>query len=419
MDTEIYPIRQDFSDLHTPTISASSDGGSADWRQAWQRDERGQVVSNLANAAHALRTAPELGGLVAFDEMDRRTVLRRAVPGSHGATVAAPRPLADADVSAVQEWLQRQGLRRLGREIAAQAVDMVAREASYHPVKQYLTGLRWDGTQRVAGWLTTYLGAAQSPYTSAIGRMFLIAAVARIMRPGCKSDYMMVLEGSQGARKSAACAILGGEWFSDSLPDVSGGKDVAVHLNGKWLIEVAEMSALSKAETHSLKAFITRDTERYRPPYGREEIVAPRQCVFIGTTNKTTYLRDETGGRRFWPVAVGKIDTNALTRDRNQLFAEAMAAFKSGECWWPDGDFERMHIAPEQDSRFEEDAWQSLAAAWLRGRCRCTIAELASEAVFVPTGRIGNADTRRLVAILERLGWEQKRSSGARWWVPK
>jgi hypothetical protein len=424
------------------------EGGRASWRTLMLCDDQGEPMPVLASAATALREAPELAGAFAYDEMLRHALVIRTLPDSRTPPVTEPRPAQDSDVAATQEWLQRHGLERLGKDVVHQAVDLVAREHAFHPVRDYLEALRWDRVPRIKTWLSSYLGADPTPYTGAIGRWFLIGMAARIMRPGCKCDYMMVLEGPQGARKSAACAILGGRWFSDNLPDVTGGKDVAAHLNGKWLIEVAEMSALSKAEAHALKAFITRDTERYRPPYGREEIIAPRQCVFIGTTNKAAYLRDETGGRRFWPVRVGKIDTESLTRDRDQLFAEAMVEFLKGERWWPDDEFERTHIAPEQEARYEADPWEGTVAGWLaarvaeaaeaaklaRGRTwtpeakavaegaekanRVTTLRTARESLFIETPRLGTTETRRIVAIMERLGWERKRDADGRWWEP-
>lgn len=243
--------------------------------------------------------------------------------------------------------------------------------------------------------------------------------VARILDPGCKADHMLVLEGSQGTLKSTACQILADRWFSDALPDV-GHKDASQHLRGKWLIEAAEMHALSKAETALLKAFLTRRIERYRPPYGRLEVIEPRQCVFIGSTNKEAYLRDETGGRRFWPVRCGYVDIEALKRDRDQLFAEAMAAYRNGEPWWPDKDFERLHIAPQQDRRFEADAWEEAVSNWLANRDDATVAEVASGALHIMKDRLGTAEQRRIAAILERLGWERgKRVGGRRPWVKR
>ena len=387
------------------------------WQDFLQLDDRGQSIPNLANALTALRKAPEMAGVVAYDDMLRHTILLRTVPASR-AGQSTPRPIEDSDVAAIQEWLQRHGLRRLGKEVAAQAVDLVAREARFHPVRDYLNGLRWDGVPRISTWLSYHLGADPTPYTAAIGRWVLIAAVARIMRPGCKADYMVVLEGEQGARKSTACAILGGKWFSDSLPDVTTGKDVAVHLNGKWLIEVAEMSALGKAEAAALKAFITRNTERYRPPYGREEVIAPRQCLFIGTTNKSMYLRDETGGRRFWPVKVGTIDTNALRHDRDQLFAEALVAFEGGEHWWPDGDFEVEHIRPEQEARFEAAPWEDAIRTFLEPRHRVTVPEIARDCLGTELTRQDVRDSRRITAVLERAGWAAQRNREGRFWQP-
>lgn len=379
------------------------------WKDGWQTNDDGKPISNLANALHALRNSPDLAELFSRDEMLRADMMMSPTL----------RPVRDHDVTAVQEGLQRAGLTRLSKDTMHQAVQRRASEREFHPVRDYLDGLRWDGTKRLDRWLSYYLGAVHTPYTAGIGRMFMIAMVARVMRPGCKADYMLVLEGPQGARKSTACGILAGAWFSDSLPDLrSGGKDVAQHLNGKWLIEVAEMSALDKAEAAALKAFITRTTERYRPSFGRAEVIEPRQCVFIGTTNKQSYLRDETGGRRFWPVIVTVIDTDALILDRDQLFAEAVVAFHAGEKWWPDQQFEAQHIKPEQDARYEADAWEQAVADYVKDKEKVTVLEVAVHGLGFDKPKLGTADQRRIGAALERVGWERgARSNGVRWFT--
>jgi predicted P-loop ATPase len=391
------------------------------WLDHCQTNEDGDPIANLANVMLALRDDPTVSGLFSYDEMLRAPVLLYPIPARIVAEENPDfraRPVRDTDVTALQEWLQIAGLVRVSKDTVHQAVDLRAMERAFHPVRGYLDGLKWDGVSRLQSWLHTYLGAEATDYHNGIGRMFFIAMVARIYEPGCKADYMVCLEGPQGARKSTACSILGGDWFSDSLPDIRSGKDVPQHLNGKWLIEVAELSALDKAEAAALKAFITRPDERYRPSYGRKEVHEPRQCVFIGTTNKAAYLRDETGGRRFWPVKVGIINTTKLAADRDQLFAEAVYLYRKEVKWWPTQAFEAEHIAPQQEARYEADAWEDKIAEYLGASEKTTILAVARSALFIDLPKIGTAEQRRIAAALERLGWRRaaRGNNGERLW---
>lgn len=388
------------------------------WLLQCQTSLQGNPRANLFNAMLALRNDEALARSFAFDEMTREVLLVAPIPGAPATPL--PHPVRDEDVSLVQEFLQLAGLETIPKDIVHQAVDLRAIECAFHPIRDYLASLQWDGHPRLKTWVADYLGAVNNAYNSAIGEMFLTSMVARIHRPGCKVDYMPIFEGPQGSFKSSVCAVMGGQWFSDSLPDLRhAGKDVAQHLRGKWLIEIAELASLDKAEAAALKAFVTRTEERYRPPYGRKEVLEPRQCVFIGTTNDKTYLRDATGGRRFWPIATGKILIDELARDRDQLFAEAVRQFHAGAKWWPDRDFEAETIAPEQEASYESDAWEQAIAGFLDGKNRTTIFDVATLALGFSTDRIGTADQRRIAAALQRLEWGRgaRGARGERYWA--
>lgn len=401
---------------------AAQENASGNWLYRCQCNDKGEPLGNLANAVLAIRSEPDLADAVSYDEMLCEVILTQPMPGAHHDTSKdfESRPIQDVDVSRMQEYLQLNGLPRLSKDVTHQATDLVAADHGFHPVRQYLESLVWDGKARARSWLSTYLGSAATPYTSAIGAMFLVAMISRVMEPGSKADYMLVLEGPQGAMKSAACRVLGGTWYSDNLPDIMSGKDVQQHLTGKWLIELSELSALGKAEDNALKSFISRQVERYRPPYGKREVSRPRQCVFIGTTNKKAYLRDETGGRRYWPVAVGAIDLAALERDRDQIFAEALQLYRAGEPSWPDRDFEREHIRPEQEERFEIDAWEEAITTYLASRYDVTISEVAREALHIEPQRFDRNTQLRISAIMSRLDWVSagKVVAGRRPWKP-
>jgi predicted P-loop ATPase len=386
------------------------------WLSHCLKDAYGRPIPNLANAYTALQHDPSMRDALAYDQMLCTVMLLHQV-GAPLSGELEPRPLTDKDVGDIQKWMQHAGLERISRESVHTAVDCYARDHAYHPVLDYLESLRWDGQPRVSTWLPTYLGAEPTPYTDAIGEMFLIAMVARIFEPGCKADHMPVLEGPQGTLKSTACSILADRWFSDALPDITSGKDASQHLRGKWLIEVAEMHALGRAEASLLKSFISRRVEVYRPSYGRIEVHEPRQCVFVGTSNHNNYLRDPTGGRRFWPTRCGLINVEALATDRDQLFAEAVHLYRFGTPWWPDRAFEIEHIMPQQAERYEGDAWEEHIANHLATVSKTTIGAVAA-ALGLRTERLGTADQRRIAAVLIDLGWHRgpRGHGGIRHW---
>jgi putative DNA primase/helicase len=271
----------------------------------------------------------------------------------------------------------------------------------------------------------------------------MISAVARIMRPGAKVDHMLILEGPQGAKKSSALKVLAGEpWFTGELAEI-GSKDAAQQMRGIWIIEIAELDAISRAEVSRIKAFLTRTTDRYRPPYERYVIEVPRQCVFAGSVNPDTYLRDETGNRRFWPLRCGSIDLNALRRDRDQLWAEAVARYREGAIWWLDEPELIASAKAEQDQRYQADAWDSRIDRWLTFERRrinhgyagyedwrdgevertsplsdVSVGEILEGALGIEPARWTKADQMRVGAYLKIRRWKryQARRDSVREW---
>jgi len=386
------------------------------WQDQCLKNDKGKIIANHANVMIALRRDPALRDVYGYDEMARTAVMTHEI----GRIDSAERWLTDKDVHDLQEWLQRNGFPHVGMEIVRNAATTRAHENTFHPVKDYLRSLIWDGVERLGVWMASYLGAELNQYNAHIGRMFLLSMVARIADAGCQADHMMVLEGPQGILKSSACGVLGGRWFSDGLPDITSGRDASAHLRDKWLVEVSEMHAMNRAEAALLKSFISRRTERYRPAYGRNEVNEPRQCVFVGTTNMEQYLKDPTGGRRFWPVrtgVTGRINLDLLGEYRDQLFAEAVEKYRVGDPWWPDQQFESELIKPEQGARYTGDIWEDRIDQFLRGKSRVTVAEIAKDGLFIVDAQMRQEHALRIGAILRDMGWVPRRTGRTRYWV--
>jgi predicted P-loop ATPase len=382
-------------------------------------NEKGRPVPNYFNACIALENDPATIDSIAYDEMLRMPVLLSNLRGVIFEECPSdyPRPVTDKDVGDIQKWLQDAGITSISYDNVHRAVFNRAEDKRFHPVVDWLDSLKWDSEQRIDVWLMKYLGVKPSPYAAQTGQFFLMQMVARVYEPGCQADYMLILEGSQGILKTNALETLAHPWYSDDLPDISTSpKDAAVHLRGKWLIEIAELHAFGKAESTHLKSFISRRTERFRPPYGRAEVIEPRQCCFAGTTNKDLYLKDETGGRRFWPHKCGEIRIDELARDRDQLFAEAIALYRTGLQYWPGREFERQFITPEQAMRYDGDLWEDLIRDYLADKSEITLKQIAigcldyddpehSRERKTSLNRFGTMDQNRVKRCLQSLGW--------------
>jgi predicted P-loop ATPase len=419
--------------------SVSADLYSSAWRAGLLCNDEGEPRPVLANAIHALRHAPEWHLVLWHNEFATATCARRPPPWAVSYEDWQDMPWSDRDDYLVAEWLQRQGI-MVPASVAGQAVETVARDRTFHPVREYLDALRWDGQPRLDLWLTTYLGVADAPYARAVGARWPISAVARIYVPGAKADCVLILEGPQGLKKSTALRTLAEPWFADRLSDL-GSKDAAMETRGVWIIEIAELDSMTRSEVGAIKGFISRTHDRFRPPYGKRLVDLPRQCVFAGTLNpEGGYLKDATGGRRFWPVLCTRIDIDRLAADRDQLWAEARARFDAGEPWWLDTVALNAAASEEQEDRYQADAWEEPIRHYLEHDVQwnengygerkaysvrrqqpltdVSVAEILEHALGIEPGRWSQIDQNRVSRCVVSMGFTRHkvRHDGRRQW---
>ena len=401
----------------------------ADWNARLLRAKNkdgtdGPVLPVLENLLAILTHDERWEGVIAYDEFSGSIVKRKLPP-------TMPQALGewlDEDDHRIELWFaQTYGLRRIGNGDLQKAVFLAADGNRFHEVRDFLDTIVWDGAPRVGDLLMAYFGAAKSEYAAAVGTKWLVSAVARIYEPGCKADHVLILEGPQGAGKSTALSVLFHPWFTDASFDLRNTQEAGQVIRGMWGVELSELDGFNRAESSAAKAFFSRRTDRYRNPYGRKPVTLPRQQVFAGTVNHGTYLRDETGNRRYWPVSVGTegdIDLKGLAEIRDQLLAEAVHLYKAGTVWYVRAS-ERDMFHEQQEERYEGDAYEGRISIWLDDPERkdinsFTMNQILRSALELDVSKWTRAEQQRVGRIMQhRLGWTRRKlgTRASRTWV--
>lgn len=335
----------------------------------------------------------------------------------------AGRPMRDTDETGMALLIAAVYGLHVSTDRVREVADYIARQHRYHPVREYLESLRWDGEERLPTMLSRYAGAAPGRLNELLGERWAISAVARIMQPGCKVDTTLILVGGQGAGKSSLFAAMVPEsaWFSDTAMDLRH-KDAYQQIQGVWLYEFAEIASLRARDAEVVKAFLSARFDKYRPPYGHNPIRVARQVVFVGTTNEAEFLDDPTGARRFWPVKIGEIDLLGLAMVRDQLWAEAVEKYREpGSRWWLTRE-EGEELVQVQEQYQRGDPWAEQVEGYLARHLGegVTISELLTDALKLDMSQLNKGAQMRMAGILTGLGWAKgrsdRRSGRARTW---
>lgn len=381
--------------------------GNEAWTRGLHKSDNGALRHKSIGNCFLLLENMELKDCFRFNEFTKEIEIYHKVPWAHD----VGRPVRESDITEVIRWFEAVGQFGINTQIAIGVLQAVAEQQRYHPLQEWLTGLKWDGVPRIDKWLSFYLGCVATPYIEAISAKFLIGCVARANEPGCKFDNMLILEGPQGILKSSCLeALFGREYFTDEISDF-GSKDAAMQLQGVWCVEIAELSTFTRSAAERTKEFVSRRVDRIRPPYGRLLVKWPRHAVLVGTTNATSgYFQDHTGNRRFWPVTCVQIDLPTLKANREQLWAEAVARYLAGGDsgnWWLAGDQIAL-ASEEQDDRYDEDAWHGLIADHVGRLNEVTTHQVLTICLGIKIENINDGMKKRVARTLSSLGWSPK-----------
>lgn len=355
-----------------------------------------KLINNLDTAVRMIKQIPDLK--IWWDELHQKRFIKKANQDA--------REWCDNDAYDLTIYLQSEcKFKRLSDVIVDKAVRFIGSENIRNEFKEYLEALKWDEVERIRNCFKDYLGAANNEYTLAASENTFISIAARTYLPGCQADHMPILEGAQGIGKTSAWGKLGGKFYGEVTASPLS-KDFPISLIGKVIADIPELSSFRKAEVSEIKAKISCRADRLRMPWDRNAQDFPRRGIIVGTTNNETYLRDDTGGRRFWPINCGLIRLDLLEENRDQLFAEAVAAFKRGKQW---------HVMPqaltlsEQEARRATDPWEDRIATWLDAHPpldgKVQNQTILSEALVIQIDRQTKENQMRAGAALKKLGW--------------
>jgi predicted P-loop ATPase len=385
------------------------------WRESvWLGETPEDLVMNadggirrtsIRNGEIYMEKTRALAGLFALDELSQVVFLTRGAPWD---TEKRSRVARDTDATALACWFDENGL-NLGRDKCRDLIRLIAERTVVNPVRDRLLGLQWDGVNRLEHWLIDHGGAEDTSFVQQVSAKWLISAAARILNPGCKVDTMLVLEGPQGAGKSTSFQILadvlGEDLFTDRLSNIES-KDSAIELQGRVIVEMAELAVIRGARVESIKAFLTRQTDKVRLPFDRAISTLARSCVFAGSVNPggNGWLHDVTGNRRFWPVAVEAIDNEALKEIAPQLWAEAVSRYRGGEEWWLTDQVVIAQADAATKSRIEEDPWATEIERFLAAKYEVTVDDILKELV-TDRSKWTQREKIRVISHLKLLDW--------------
>ena len=407
------PSRDHFIGLMRSAIAKNREERATRARSGLLYTDKGVLKPIVANVLQIMSGA-EWDGVLAFNEFANEISKLRDPPCRDIDRAQKPSVcFDDADGIRAAAWFQAQHRLDASPELVMTAAVAAAQRKTFHPVRDWLEALSWDGASR-HHMLPACFGAEDSAYTRAVLSRFLISAVARVFKPGCKVDTVLCLVGGQGKKKSTALSVLASnvDWFSDSPIDLDS-KDGMQALNGKWIIEIPELDSFKGKSATRIKSFASSATDNYRPSYGRAAKPFPRHCVFAATTNEPEFLTDQTGNRRFWPVKCGAIDLELIKVAREQLWAEAVALYRAGAPWWLQESDLEASASEAQAEHTEQDPWVVHLTRWVATRTEpFTVADALSGALELRPNQQDRRTNTRAGMLLSKLGWGPRQLRG-------